>query len=73
MEKREWLIKARNDLGMSQLDIAKELEITQQAILNWENGLRTPKPKLARKLAKILNFDWTKFYEDSQEAKEEDG
>lgn len=64
MEKRKWLIEARLNSNKNQKDIALELGVTQQAIFNWENGSRTPNPNLAKKIAKILNFDWTKFYEE---------
>ena len=63
MKRRDWLIKKREEKGLSQLEIAKQTEITQQMYSYIENGTRRPRPELAKKIADILNFSWTKFYE----------
>lgn len=68
---RHWLIQARHDSGKQFKELAKEMGISQQAISNWEVGKRTPKPKLAKKYAQILGFDWTKFYEENIKNSEE--
>ncbi|MBQ9012729.1 MAG: helix-turn-helix transcriptional regulator [Bacilli bacterium] len=60
--KREWLIKLRNKTKLSQLEVAKLCDVTQQMYGQIENGIRRPSPELAQKLGKVLNFDWTKFY-----------
>ena len=60
--KREWLIKLRNKLGLTQEELSKTCDTTQMTISKIENGERRPKPELAKKLGKVLNFDWTKFY-----------
>lgn len=70
MEKRYWLIKFRERKGLSQSKIAKEIGVSQQMYNYIENGKRRPSPELAQKIAKVLKFDWTKFYEE-QETKEE--
>ncbi len=64
MKKRTWLISYRNRRGLSQFEVAKLTDITQQMYGYIENGKRSPSPKLAQKIAKILDFDWTKFYEE---------
>nr|DAZ26614.1 MAG TPA: Helix-turn-helix XRE-family like protein [Caudoviricetes sp.] len=64
MEKRYWLIKFRERKGLSQSKIAKEIGVSQQMYNYIENGKRNPSPKLAKKIADVLNFSWTKFYED---------
>ncbi len=61
---RHWLIQARHDSGKTFEQLSQELGITKQAIYYYESGERTPNPKLAKKIAKVLNFDWTKFYEE---------
>ena len=68
--KREWLIKLRQKKSLSQEEVAKLCDTTQMTISNIENGIRRPSPSLAQKLAKVLNFDWTKFYKN-QEIKDE--
>lgn len=64
MKKREWLIAFRNAKGLSQDDLARALGISQVALSTYENGLRNPKPVMAKKIARVLKFDWTKFYEE---------
>lgn len=64
---RHWLIQARHDSGMSYKEIAEVIGVTQQAIYYWETGQRTPSPKMAKKMSKVLNIDWTRFYEDKEE------
>ena len=50
--------------------MAKQIGATQQMYNYIESGKRRPSPELAQKIAKVLKFDWTKFYEE-QEIKEE--
>ena len=61
---RVWLANQRG--SQSQLQIAKACNITQQAYSKIENG-RPPSVKTAKIIASVLNFDWTKFYEDVQQ------
>lgn len=61
--KRTWLIELRQKKSLSQEEVAKLCDTTQMTISNIENGIRRPSPNLAQKLAKVLKFDWTKFYE----------
>jgi len=43
----ERLIKVRQDLGLTQIDLAKEFKVTRQALGMWERGERTiPGPVL---------------------------
>ena len=64
MQKREWLIEKRNAKGLSQSEMARLINVTQQMYSYIESGKRNPSPKLSKKIAKVLGFDWTKFYED---------
>ena len=63
LKRRDWLIKYREKKGLSQSDVAKQTEITQQMYSYIENGTRRTRPELAKKIADILNFSWTRFYE----------
>lgn len=60
--KRQWLIDARESKGLTQAQIAKLIDTTVQTISNYETGFRQPKPDIAKKIGKILEIDWTKFY-----------
>ena len=62
MKTRHWLIEARGDF--SQVEVANKAKITQQAYSAIENGSRNPSVKIAKEIAKALNFDWTLFYSD---------
>lgn len=63
VRKRDWLIKIRKERNFSQAEIAKFVGVTPQMYNYIENNKRSPSTKLAKKIAKIFNFDWTKFYE----------
>ena len=62
--KREWLIEKRKIKKISQEDLANKCEVSQVTIARIEAGERRPSPELAKKIADVLNFSWTKFYED---------
>ncbi len=64
MKKRYWLINFRKRKGLSQSKIAKEIGVSQQMYNYIENNKRNPSTNLAKKIADVLNFSWTKFYED---------
>lgn len=61
---REWLMIIRKSKGLTQADIAKQANIRQQAYSMIEKGERNPSVSVAKKIAEVLNFDWTRFYED---------
>ena len=62
--KREWLIEKRKNKKISQEELAKKCDVAQVTIARIEAGERRPSPELAKKIADVLNFSWTKFYED---------
>ena len=48
---------------MSQTDLAKATGLSRMSISRYENGTRRPSPETAKKIASVLGFPWTKFYE----------
>ena len=48
---------------MYQRDIAAASGISEQHYSMIETGSRRPSPSVAKKVAGILDFPWTKFYE----------
>lgn len=60
---RQWLIDARHRKGYSQTEVAKAVGITQASYCMYETGITNPKPANAKKIARVLGFPWTKFYE----------
>jgi putative transcriptional regulator len=62
---RKWLIDIRN--GRTQAQIAKAAGITQQMYSFIELGERRPSVDVAKKIAAVMGFNWTLFYEDEDE------
>lgn len=61
---RTFLKEARNKKGMTQRDVANVAGMNRVVYCELENGKRNPSVKLAKKIAKVLGFNWTKFYEE---------
>ncbi len=61
--KREWMIEAREKKSLTQMELAKQIGISHRTIGHFETGYRTPSIVFAKKVAKALDVDWTKFYE----------
>ena len=60
--KRQWLIDARQKAGLSQEELATMVNLAQPTYATYELGIRTPKPKIAIEIGRILNIDWQQFY-----------
>lgn len=65
--KREWLKEYRKKKGLYQRQIASLLGIDQSAFSHYEQGRKSPPVDMAKKIGKILDFDWTRFYDDEEE------
>ena len=64
---RIWFKQTREDKGFTQEELAAKIGITRQHIGLIENGVVAPSVEVAKKLAAVLGFDWTRFYEDDDE------
>jgi transcriptional regulator with XRE-family HTH domain len=53
---------------MTQAVLAERVNIDITAIGKYESGERRPSVETAKKIADELGFDWTKFFEDNEEA-----
>ena len=62
---RKWLIDIRN--GRTQAQIAKAAGITQQMYSFIELGERRPSVEVAKKIAAVMGFHWTRFFEEEDE------
>jgi transcriptional regulator with XRE-family HTH domain len=58
---RYWLIKKR--AGQSQESVAAKCGISQNHLSAIENDIRRPSVDVAKRIAAVLNFDWTLFFE----------
>ena len=61
-----WLIDLRKNKGMTHEDVSNVCGISRQYYSMIEMGERSPSVETAKKIAKILAFDWTKFFEDEE-------
>lgn len=61
---RLWLMDIRESKCLSKKVLAESVGISQAYYCYIENGERRPSVDTAKKIAKILDFDWTKFFED---------
>ena len=62
---RKWLIEIRK--GRSQAQIAEAVGISQQMYSAIELGERRPSVEVAKKIASVMGFNWTRFFEDEDE------
>ncbi|MBG0962482.1 helix-turn-helix transcriptional regulator [Bacillus sp. SRB1LM] len=60
--KRYWLVKIREDLGLIQDKAAKMANISRTHYADIETGRRTPSPRLALRIAMVLNFPFEWFF-----------
>lgn len=65
---REWLIAIRKRALLTQADVAHKAGISQPSYNAIEQGKCDPKPGTAMKIAGVLDFPWTWFYEEDREA-----
>ena len=61
-----WLAEIRGE--RSQCKIAEEIGIAQSTYASIEVGSRQPSVQMAKRIAKALGFDWTRFFEDTDES-----
>jgi len=64
----EWLKAIRTNANLTQKDISTETGISESYYCLIESGERKPSVIVAQAIANVLNFNWTKFYDDVQSA-----
>ena len=65
---REWLLNLRKEKGMTQLDVAKQLDISEAYFNYIENGERQKKMDIAlvSKLSTVLGVPLTEIIENEK-------
>lgn len=63
MVKLDEMRKAKN---MTQVELAKKAGVAQNTISQLETGERRPSVKVAKRIAGVLGFEWTRFYEEKK-------
>ena len=61
---RKWLIKLRKEREMTQLCLAERIGISRAYYAQLELAQRSPSIRVAKKMADILDFEWTLFFEE---------
>lgn len=62
--KKEWLQQIRLNAGLTQEQVASKVGIARSTYGAIETGERNVRPHIAKKIAKLLGFQWTLFFED---------
>lgn len=60
----DWLIKKRNEKGYTQEEVAIQADIARTTYAMIEQGNRYPSVPVAKRIARVLEFDWTLFFTD---------
>ena len=60
---RVWLVKQRGRVGLTQEEVANRSGIARTTYAMIEQNNRTPSVPVAKKIATVLDFDWTIFFE----------
>lgn len=61
---RTWLVILRKEKNMTQAELARRVGISQPSLFAIERGHNAPKPENAKRIAEILGFPWTRFYDN---------
>ena len=64
---RTWLKDIRAKKELTQQEVANAANVDVTMISKIELGERRPSVEVAKKIASVLGFNWTRFYEDEDE------
>lgn len=67
MEFSERLKKLRKEAGLTQVDVANKLGISQQAYASWERGVKKPTQDNLVKISQVLNVSVDYLVGNSEE------
>ena len=56
----------RGAKGLTQKDMADQLGVSKEYYNMIENDRKTPSVTIAKEISKILEIDWTTFYDDKK-------
>lgn len=69
MDKKEFgarILNARKKNGLTQLQLAEQLNVTHTAVSHWENGRCYPDVEILPQIARILQIDVYQFFLDEK-------
>ncbi len=64
---RSWMKKLRHETNLTQEQLARMVGISRTMVTEIENANANPSVKVAKKIAAVLGFDWTRFYDEYDE------
>jgi len=64
---RTWLKDIRAKKELTQQEVANAANVDVTMISKIELGERRPSVEVAKKIASVLGFNWTRFFEDEGE------
>ena len=64
--KQQWLIDLRNELDLTQEQVATKAGISRVYYNMIESGLRSPSVKAAKGISRALHIKWPIFFEDQR-------
>lgn len=62
------LFEMRKQKKLTQKSVAEQAGIKQNSYCNIEKGKRGVSVETAKRIATVLGFEWTKFFEDAGES-----
>lgn len=65
------LRELRKEKGFTQKELAEASGANQSSIARFESKKLRPKPETAQRIAAILGFSWTEFYEEAVDGQTE--
>ncbi|MCY7743687.1 helix-turn-helix transcriptional regulator [Bacillus paralicheniformis] len=63
MKQRAWLINIRAQSKMTQEEVANRAGIKRPYYSQIESGVRRPSVQVAKRISKVMDFDWALFFE----------
>lgn len=62
--------KLRESKEMTQNEFARLIGVDRSAVAKWETGKARPSVETAKRIAAVLEFEWTRFFEEDTQAGE---
>ena len=66
---RNWLVDIRESKNYSQKYVSEMVGVAQPSYCNIEHGERNSAVETAKRIAAVLDFDWTRFYDEEEDVK----
>lgn len=60
----DWLKKLRKEQKLTQANVSEVAGISHQSYSFIETGRRKPTVRVAKRIAAVLGFEWTRFFEE---------